>query len=178
MSSCSSTHCFAIAIIIEKYDDLKWLTTEMGLSDSVNSHQGQFYETETGWYPLDIFFCVDWQELKSTPGNTCDYPVALCPFCGLNKHYLTTAWYTKPFEFEPCTLTLDDWPNAILNTLPVNKRTYCWMHDVANLLSNTIKLIYNSLLQKTEFKSIMEKIMKRCWCNWSMDTVLTWQAKI
>jgi hypothetical protein len=90
----------------------------------------------------------------------------------VNKHYLATSWCEQPFQIDPVLLSITDWPNAVLYSLPLEKRRYCWMHGVSNLLSNAIKHLYQFLPTNSPIRTAVKQCIQQCKPKWKPKSAI------
>lgn len=121
---------------------------------------------------ISLFGCADWQalicELDGVRPNTKFMEDEICIMCHLSKESIKYKYLLNPTEFFSITKSIRDFPKALLSSLPLDKRRYCWMHGISCILSNTCKLLYESLPLWSRKKSIFQSTMKTVFKGWNL----------
>jgi hypothetical protein len=167
---------FAVVDMIESNENLRTVFNELQLNEWLSAFNGRQIQTPRGLFFTDYFVTYNWMtlvaELDITPPNTSNLIKVVCLFCGTTKQYLRHEWYESPFTFLEIVRSIDDYPNAALWAVPLDKRRYDWMHGCARLLSNALikcfKLFPDNSRKKNKFKQIMESIVKK----WTSKTAI------
>lgn len=104
---------------------------------------------QTEKFQQDYFFSFDWPSmvafLNCGRAGTRFEEEAVCPFCGADKQLLRHQWYEQPFKWYSTICHIGDFFEAANDTINLDKFRYCWMHGVANLLSNCLNRLYEVL---------------------------------
>lgn len=173
----SSVHVqpFAIVGAAEDNDTLKTVAAELKLNEFLQSFEQYFYDTHG--ISANLLISADWMalvaDLQCARPATRDINDAVCWGCGATRGHITVDWLKDPFQFTGITRTIEDWPNAALWGIPVDKRRYDWLHGINNLLSNTIKEVYEQLpsygtTTLKAFRELISEVHK----NWDEESTL------
>jgi hypothetical protein len=127
---------------------------------------------------FDVTF--DWMTLVAELGvalpGTRDKHAQICPLCSVTKAYLKANHLNNPLQHYGTVKTLADFPNAVMKSVPLTQRCYCWMHGVTRLLSNHLVGIFNMMRpharRRGNFTRAMQTI-KKSWSDKGQKSALT-----
>jgi hypothetical protein len=164
------SHLLMLASIEERNIPMARCISESQLGTFIGELDG----SEQYWKDEDIFQRVfvsaDWnaivRALDAPLPNTVNLLAPVCWQCGINKVLLRTEWLQDPFRWHDTILPISTFLNAIFDQLPLTSYRYCWMHNVANALSNVLTQLADYLLsfpsQLQSYLSIIHEFEK----NW------------
>ncbi len=123
--------------------------------------------------PVTFFSCADWPaliyELGGIHANTRFMDHEVCPMCDLTKEEVRFKYLENPIQLFSISKSLNDYPEAMLHSLPLRGRRYCWMHGVSCILSNTLKLLFSTYSPYNRSKSRFLELMKSVYSGWSEE---------
>lgn len=124
----------------------------------------------------DVIACADWMglccDLNCAAPNTQSLYDMVCFKCGAAKQLLRTDYLEDPFKWHDEILTLADFPNSAITSLPLSARRYCFMHGISNLLSNMIKNMYHLLPLRSQAHNNFEGMMQTVSKHWQPTKAL------
>ena len=156
----------AVAEMDEIYFNIRRVVAEIGLNEWLGSFQNRKLNNQHGLFELDYFISCDWTSLVYELGidspNTRNWSTVVRGLCGCTKCFLKEEWFIDPFRTLDIHCTIDEYPEAALFSVLIEKRRYDWMHGNARLLSNYISHIHGLFpkgsRKKKEFVKVIQEV--------------------
>ncbi len=134
------------------------MANEIELNTHLSELDSKVIEVAGKELGLDYFICADWRslvyELGTDPPNSKLDDAIRCWACGVTKLELWQHWWLNPFKKFELTRSIRDYPQAALDSVPLYKRRYDWMHGITNMLRNTLGLLRKECPRKQEFDDL------------------------
>jgi hypothetical protein len=151
----------------EMNENLRKAFTEMRFNDFLSDLPHLRMEIDEKYLHFDFIVCADWigitRELGVDAPNAKSPDAETCWCCSITKGVLKTSWWQEPWKYHCMTNSINDFPNAVLWAVPLDKRRYCWMHGVTRMISTAL-LEFHSLLstlggQKNAWKAMIRTVV-------------------